>query len=174
MDQTSNNKIYKQCNACGHIDTIQKDSHKLAKLMLQSRNTDWDDNFLSSVIKLDSESNSMTQSKDLNKQIHDPYEQFNSLLKVSSIFNSLQQMLFFLYVQKKKLANQLNDPVSIQEFITETERLNIVEKAPFYVAKCLFTDQIIKDIGVYRMLLYQVSFQFNPCLVSIFFKTSTS
>ena len=111
-----------------------------------------------------SESNSITQSKDLNLQIHKLYEHFDSLLKVSPILNSFQQMLSLLYVQKKKLANQLNDPISIQEFITETERLNIVEKAPFYVAKCLFTDQIVKDIGVYRMLLYQVCFQFNSCL----------
>ncbi|CAF4743697.1 unnamed protein product, partial [Rotaria sp. Silwood2] len=37
----------------------------------------------------------------------------------------------------------------------EVEQLNIVEKAPFYIAKCLFTDQIVKEIGVYRMILYR-------------------
>ncbi|CAF4364116.1 unnamed protein product, partial [Rotaria sp. Silwood2] len=56
---------------------------------------------------------------------------------------------------RKKLANQLSDPISVQELIIEAEQLNIIEKAPFYIAKCLFTDQIVKEIGVYRMLLYQ-------------------
>ncbi|CAF3574421.1 unnamed protein product [Rotaria sordida] len=56
---------------------------------------------------------------------------------------------------KKKLANQLNDPSSIQELITEAERLKIVEKVPFYVAECLLTDQIVKEIESYEMLLYR-------------------
>jgi hypothetical protein len=110
----------------------------------------------------------MAQSEDLNKQTHEFYEQFSSLLKVSSILNSFQQILFLLYVQRKRLANQLNDPVSVQELITETKQLNITKKALFYVAKCLFTDQLVKEIGVYRMLLYQVRFQFNPYLVFVF------
>ncbi|CAF1380226.1 unnamed protein product [Rotaria sp. Silwood1] len=65
-----------------------------------------------------------------------------------------------LFRSKKKFANQLNDPISIQELITEAERLKIVEKAPFYVAECLFTDQILKEIEVYKTLLYRVCFQF--------------
>ncbi|CAF1061149.1 unnamed protein product [Adineta steineri] len=77
----------------------------------------------------------MTQLEDFNQQI---YEQFSSLL------------------EKKKLTNQLNDSVSVQEFIAESERLNIIEKAPFYVAKFLFTEQIVKEIEAYRMLLYQL------------------
>ncbi|CAF4783640.1 unnamed protein product [Rotaria sp. Silwood1] len=99
-------------------------------------NTDGDDDLPPSVTEVDSDSNSMAQMKDFNKTIHELYEQFSCLLK------------------RKKLANQLNDPVSVQELIIEAERLSIVEKAPFYIAKCLFTDQIVKEIGVYRMLLY--------------------
>ena len=68
------------------------------------------------------------------------------------------------------MANQLNDPVSVQELITETERLNIVDKAPFYVAKCLFTDQLVKELRMYRILLYQVCFDFNAYLVFVFIK----
>jgi len=75
-----------------------------------------------------------------------------------------------LYVQRKKLANQLNDPVSVQELITETERLNIVDKAPLYVAKFLFTDQLVEEIRMYRILLYQVCFGFNAYLLFVFKK----
>ncbi|CAF1253633.1 unnamed protein product [Rotaria sp. Silwood1] len=92
-------------------------------------NTDGDDDLPPSVTEVDSDSNSMAQMKDFNKTIHELYEQFSCLLK------------------RKKLANQLNDPVSVQELIIEAERLSIVEKAPFYIAKCLFTDQIVKEIG---------------------------
>ncbi|CAF1212550.1 unnamed protein product [Adineta steineri] len=77
----------------------------------------------------------MIQLEDFNQQI---YDQFSSLL------------------EKKKMTNQLNDSVSVQEFLAESRRLNIIEKAPFYVAKCLFTDQIVKEIEAYRMLFYQL------------------
>ena len=42
------------------------------------------------VTELDSGSNSMTQFDDLNKQNHELYEQFSSLLNVSSILNSFK------------------------------------------------------------------------------------
>ncbi|CAF3953895.1 unnamed protein product [Rotaria sp. Silwood1] len=92
--------------------------------------------------------NSIVPLEDLDKQTYDSCEQFISLLK------------------KKKFANQLNDPISIQELITEAERLKIVEKAPFYVAECLFTDQILKEIEVYKTLLYRNSKQLTDTAIS--------
>ncbi|CAF1061112.1 unnamed protein product [Adineta steineri] len=98
-------------------------------------NKNSDNRDLNNISKNTSSIIDMIQLEDFNQQI---YEQFSSLL------------------EKKKLTNQLNDSVSVQEFIAESKRLNIIEKAPFYVAKCLFTDQIVKEIEAYRILLYQV------------------
>ncbi|CAF4180858.1 unnamed protein product [Adineta steineri] len=98
-------------------------------------NKNSDNRDLNNISKNTSSIIDMIQLEDFNQQI---YEQFSSLL------------------EKKKLTNQLNDSVSVQEFIAESKRLNIIEKAPFYVAKCLFTDQIVKEIEAYRILLYQL------------------
>jgi hypothetical protein len=38
------------------------------------------------------------------------------------------------------VANQLNDPLSIEELVTKVKQLNIREKTLFYVVKCLFTN----------------------------------
>ncbi|CAF2631694.1 unnamed protein product [Rotaria sp. Silwood2] len=168
-DKNNNNEIYKRCNACGNMSTMKKESHKLIKFILSNwlqcegksdrldldENTsivqeeeqasdeseDWDGDLSSSAIESNIQLNRMGPLEDLHKQMHENCEQFNSLLK------------------KKKLANQLNDPISIQELIIEAERLNIIEQAPFYVAECLFTDQIIKEIKAYKMLLYKESKQ---------------
>ncbi|CAF3678794.1 unnamed protein product [Rotaria sordida] len=161
------NKICQRCDACGNTHAISMDSHKLttfiSKNCLQENgnnedhnsqesipteqgatnnanddddeNEDWGDDLASNITNLDIHVNSMIQSEDFDNLVHEYCEQFISLLK------------------KKKLANQLNDPLSIQELIIEAERLKILEKVPFFVPECLFTDQIIKEIEASKQLV---------------------
>jgi hypothetical protein len=42
--------------------------------------------------------------------------------------------------------------------INEAKRLQIMTKAPFYIAKYLFTNEILKEIDQYEILLHQVGF----------------
>jgi hypothetical protein len=51
------------------------------------------------------------------------------------------------------LANQLNDPVTVNELITEAERLEIMEKVSFVIAECLFTDRVVQEIEANKLLL---------------------
>ncbi|CAF1392945.1 unnamed protein product, partial [Rotaria sordida] len=164
------NKICQRCDACGNTHAISMDSHKLttfiSKNCLQENgnneghnsqesipteqgatnnanddddgNEDWGDDLASNITNLGIDVKSMIQSEDFDNLVHEYCEQFISLLK------------------KKKLANQLNDPLSIQELIIEAERLKILEKVPFFVPECLFTDQIVKEIEVYKMLLQKL------------------
>ncbi|CAF1270090.1 unnamed protein product, partial [Rotaria sordida] len=165
------NKICQRCDACGNTNAISMESHKLttfiSKNCLQENgnneghnsqesipteqgatnngndddddgNEDWGEDLASNITKLDIHVKSMIQSEDFDNLALENCEQFISLLK------------------KKKLANQLNDPLSIQELIIEVERSKILEKVPFFVPEYLFTDQIVKEIEAYKMLLQKL------------------
>jgi len=50
----------------------------------------------------------------------------------------------------------LNNTETIKELLAEAERLEIMEKAPFVVAQCLFTENILKELDIYKALLLKL------------------
>jgi len=77
----------------------------------------------------------MIQTDDLDKPLAERCDQFNRL------------------IEKKKKEQKLNNLETIKDLVAETERLEIMEKAPFIVAQCVFTENILKDIDEYKSLL---------------------
>ena len=112
---------------------------------------DWGDDLEPSVAKLDIQIRGMVQSKDLEKPIEERCEQFKGLL------------------QKFKSEQKLKDATVVKDLLTEAERLEILEQAPFVAGGCLFTANILNDIDEYKLLLTKVrstSFGSNRSSVS--------
>ncbi|CAF1348043.1 unnamed protein product [Didymodactylos carnosus] len=107
-------------------------------------NGDWGDEDLSPTDglnakkKLDLNVKSMIQSDDLDKPVAERCEMFSKML------------------ESKKASDELNNTETIKELLAEAERLEIMEKAPFVVAQCLFTENILKELDVYKALLLKL------------------
>ncbi|CAF1048701.1 unnamed protein product [Adineta ricciae] len=96
---------------------------------------DWGDDLTPAVDDLTSQIKGMIQTNDLDKPLNERCDQFNRL------------------VEKKKKDKQLNQIETIKDIVAEAERLEIMEQAPFVVAQCIFTENIIKEIDEYKVLL---------------------
>lgn len=96
---------------------------------------DWGDDLEPSVAKLDIQIRGMVQSKDLEKPLEERCDQFKELL------------------QKMKSEQKLKDLATVKDLVTEAERLEILEQAPFVAGGCLFTANILNEIDEYKLLL---------------------
>jgi hypothetical protein len=61
---------------------------------------------------------------------------------------------------------------TIKDLVTEAERLEIMEQAPFIVAQCVFTENILKEIDEYKPLLTKVDHHHHLLLSIILFPFS--
>lgn len=96
---------------------------------------DWGDDLEPSVAKLDIQIRGLIQSKDLEKPLEERCEQFKGL------------------VRKFKNENKLKNNETVKDLLTEAERLEILEQAPFAAAACLFTVDILAEIDEFKLLL---------------------
>ncbi|CAF3887677.1 unnamed protein product [Rotaria sordida] len=96
---------------------------------------DWGDDLSSAVTELNHQIKGMIQTDDLDKPLPERCDQFNRL------------------VEKKKNEQKLNDIDTIKDLVAEAERLEIMEQAPFIVGQCVFTENILKDIDEYKLIL---------------------
>ena len=55
-----------------------------------------------------------------------------------------------------KSEGKLNDLDSIGEIMINIQQSNLTKNAPLIIAKCLFTEDILKEIDEYKILLQQV------------------
>ncbi len=55
-----------------------------------------------------------------------------------------------------KIENKLNNIDAIQEIITYAEHLKLINKAPFIIAKYIFTENILKEIDEYKIVFQEV------------------
>lgn len=96
---------------------------------------DWGDDDIAPVVdQLSTQIKGMIQTNDLDKPLAERCDQFNRL------------------VEKKKKEEQINKHETIKDLVAEAERLEIMEQAPFVVAQCVFTENIIKEIDEYKLL----------------------
>jgi len=98
-------------------------------------NEDWGDDLSPAVAELDTQIKGMIQTDDLDKPLSERCDQFNRL------------------IEKRKKEQKLQNLETIKDLVAEAERLEIMEKAPFVVAQCLFTENILKEIDEYKLLL---------------------
>lgn len=98
-------------------------------------NEDWGDDLAPAVKELNIQIKGMIQTDDLDKPLPERCDQFNRL------------------VEKKKKEKTLNNLETIKDLIAEAERLEIMEQAPFLVAQCVFTENILKEIDQYKLIL---------------------
>ncbi|CAF2808104.1 unnamed protein product [Rotaria sp. Silwood2] len=96
---------------------------------------DWGDDLSSAVAELNHQIKGMIQTDDLDKPLPERCDQFNRV------------------VEKKKNERKLNDIDTIKDLVAEGERLEIMEQAPFIVGQCVFTENILKEIDEYKLLL---------------------
>ncbi|CAF3744074.1 unnamed protein product [Rotaria sp. Silwood1] len=96
---------------------------------------DWGDDLSPTVAELNHQIKGMIQTDDLDKPLPERCEQYNRL------------------VEKKKKEQKLNDMNTIKDLVAEAERLEIMEQAPFIVGQCVFTENILKEIDEYKILL---------------------
>ncbi|CAF1439783.1 unnamed protein product [Adineta ricciae] len=132
--------LCQRCCACGSTREITIECHELVKFIRQNWSEDekkknqyyWNQiiSFPEEIDEISSQSISSDEDWD-----DDDDEQFVALF------------------QRKKLSDQLNDLVSIEELINEAKRLNMTTKAPCLIARNLFTKEILKEIDVYEVLL---------------------
>ncbi|CAF1193348.1 unnamed protein product [Rotaria sp. Silwood1] len=157
-------EIHQVCAACGHSGTIIMASHKLTTyiaknppdaetkmVLIQMKENgtsktggggddddddeDWGDDLSPTVAELNHQIKGMIQTDDLDKPLPERCEQYNRL------------------VEKKKKEQKLNDMNTIKDLVAEAERLEIMEQAPFIVGQCVFTENILKEIDEYKILL---------------------
>ncbi len=107
----------------------------------------------------------MIQTDDLDKPLAERCDQFNRLVEVKQylVFKNFSSHHFFF--QKKKKEQKLTNVEVIKDLVAEAERLEIMEEAPFVVARCVFTENILKEIDEYKSLLTKV----NNHSLSLFF-----
>ncbi|CAF4609748.1 unnamed protein product [Rotaria sp. Silwood1] len=146
-------EIHQVCAACGHSGTIIMASHKLTTYIAKNPpdangtsktggggdddddDEDWGDDLSPTVAELNHQIKGMIQTDDLDKPLPERCEQYNRL------------------VEKKKKEQKLNDMNTIKDLVAEAERLEIMEQAPFIVGQCVFTENILKEIDEYKILL---------------------
>jgi len=100
-----------------------------------NENEDWGDDLSPAVAELDIQIKGMIQTDDLDKPLAERCDQFNRL------------------IEKRKKEQKLTNVETIKDLVAEAERLEIMEKAPFVVAQCVFTENILKEIDEYKSLL---------------------
>ncbi|UJR19577.1 hypothetical protein I4U23_022712 [Adineta vaga] len=152
-DEKNSDKIHQRCYACGNTSAIKTNCHKFVKFILknwsQENNNPYELETTNIFEKENISLNEPALSNDWDNENDD----------LSSFETNCEE--FISLFQKKKFSNQLIDLNSIEELINEAERLQIMSKAPFYIAKYLFTDEILKEIDQYEMLFYQFSTNSN-------------
>ncbi|CAF1625826.1 unnamed protein product [Adineta ricciae] len=137
-----NNKICQRCYACGNQSKMNSEDHKLVKFILRNPSKIHDN---------------QNNRYDLNTNEQEKCfsQQNNSTIDDDDFFDEDYEKFLSLF-QKKKLLNQLNDLNSIEELISQSKRANIRRKIPFYIATNLFTNEILKEIDQYEILLHEI------------------
>ncbi|CAF1166984.1 unnamed protein product [Adineta steineri] len=141
-DQRNPKEIYQRCFACGNTSEIRIESHKLVKFICKNWSKDEKNNNQYNW-------NKMKTYDEEEKNIF-----FDDISIDDDLFSlEINDEQFILLLRRKKLLNQLNDSISIEELINEAKRLNIITKVPYLIVKNLFTNEILKEIDKYETLL---------------------
>ncbi|CAF0799043.1 unnamed protein product [Adineta steineri] len=142
-DQRNPKEIYQRCFACGNTSEIRIQCHKLVNFICKNWSEDKKNN------------NQYNWNKMKNYEEEEKNIFFNDIT-IDDDFSSLEinDEQFISLLQRKKLLNQLNDLVSIEELINEAKRLNIMTKVSCLIVKNLFTNEILKEIDKYETLLF--------------------
>lgn len=98
-------------------------------------NEDWGDDLPSAVEHITTHIKSMIQTDDLDKPLAERCEKFSHI------------------VEGKKKDGKLNDISTVKDLVAEAERLEIMEQAPFIVGQCVFTENLLKEISDYKLIL---------------------
>ncbi|CAF4301599.1 unnamed protein product [Adineta steineri] len=142
-DQRNPKEIYQRCFACGNTSEIRIQCHKLVKFICKNWSEDEKNN------------NQYNWNKMKNYEEEEKNIFVNDVTIDDDLFSlEINDEQFISLLQRKKLLNQLNDLISIEELINEAKRLNIITKVPCLIVKNLFTNEILKEIDKYEMLLF--------------------
>lgn len=103
-------------------------------------NEDWgdDDEIQNTRPELDTQIKGMIQTDDLEKSVDERCEKLR------------------LFIEERKDGEKLKNLGTVKEILSEAERLEITENAPFVAALALFTVEIFKEVDEYKLLFQKL------------------